>query len=65
MFVFMGIIVNSYFIMPYVGLIFDKTMPVLELPSFMWDIIKLSVSAYVVGRSVEKGITNWKEGGTN
>ncbi len=50
-----GIIVaNNYIIVPLFG------TPAADIPPDMWDLLKLGVGGYVVGRSVEKGIRVWK-----
>jgi len=59
MLIFMIIIANNYIVFPYASLFTDKTV-MLDLPVFMWDIIKIGLGGYVVGRSVEKGIATWK-----
>lgn len=50
-----GVIIgNNYLVVPLFG------SPVAEIPPDMWDLLKLGVGGYVVGRSVEKGIKVWK-----
>lgn len=54
--VLFGVIVaNNYLVVPLFG------TPVAEIPPDMWDLLKLGVGGYVVGRSAEKGIRVWKE----
>lgn len=56
MLMFTGIIANNFIIFPYLSL-FDATneyVTQLELPSYMWECLKLGLSGYIVGRSVEK-----------
>ena len=36
-------------------------VPAADIPPDMWDLLKLGVGGYVVGRSAEKGIKAWKE----
>ncbi|MCP5367673.1 MAG: hypothetical protein H6907_11495 [Hyphomicrobiales bacterium] len=50
------IIANNYVVVPYGFGIH------LELPPEMWDLLKIGVGGYVVGRSVEKGVRVWKQG---
>ena len=57
---FTAIIVNNYILAPYLGLLFDVSV-ILEIPEQMWGLLKLGVSGYVVGRTVEKGIELWKK----
>lgn len=59
MLTFVFIIANNYIIYPYLSLFFDNA-PVLDIPPDMWDLLKLGLGGYVVGRSVEKGIKNFK-----
>lgn len=35
--------------------------PPADIPPDMWDLLKLGVGGYVVGRSAEKSIKTWKE----
>lgn len=59
MLTFVFIIANNYIIYPYLSL-FWPDAPTLAIPPDMWDLLKLGLGGYVVGRSVEKGIKNWK-----
>ncbi len=53
-----GVIVgNNYLIVPLFG------TPSADIPPDMWDLLKLGIGGYVVGRSVEKGIRVWKDPG--
>jgi len=61
MYIFMAIVANNYILAPYVQLFGGPALE-LELPPDMWDIIKIGLGGYVVGRSVEKSIQNWKAG---
>lgn len=36
-----------------------------DIPPDMWDLLKLGVGGYVVGRSVEKGVKVWKGSSDN
>ncbi|GAB6052897.1 hypothetical protein JCM17960_17170 [Magnetospira thiophila] len=51
------IIANNYIVSPITG------SPSMPLPPDMWELLKIGVGGYVVGRSVEKGVKVWKEGG--
>ena len=56
MLMFAAIIANNYIIFPYLSL-FDSTKDAvtqLDLPVVMWECLKLGLSGYIVGRSVEK-----------
>lgn len=48
------IIANNYIVVPLFG------SPAAEIPPDMWDLLKIGVGGYVVGRSVEKGIRVWR-----
>ena len=49
------IILNNYIIAPYVGMIWGKEYSImLTIPPDMWGLLKLGISGYIVGRSVEK-----------
>ena len=49
------IIANNYIIVPLFS------TPKADIPPDMWELLKLGVGGYVVGRSVEKGIKVWKK----
>jgi len=49
------IIANNYLIVP----IFNT--PPADIPPDMWDLLKLGVGGYVVGRSAEKSVKAWKQ----
>lgn len=53
------IVANNYLVVPLFG------TPAAEIPSDMWDLLKLGVGGYVIGRSVEKGVRVWKDGGVS
>lgn len=55
MVLFGAIIANNYIVVP----IFNT--PAADIPPDMWDLLKLGLGGYVVGRSVEKGLKTWKE----
>jgi hypothetical protein len=59
MYVFMAIIANNYILAPYLHAMFHVGVT-LDIPPDMWDLLKLGVGGYVVGRSVEKAATNFK-----
>lgn len=48
------IIANNHLVVPLFG------TPAAEIPPDMWDLLKLGVGGYVLGRSVEKGVRVWK-----
>jgi hypothetical protein len=59
MMVFTFIVFNNYVLVPWLGMVFTKA-PILAIPVQMWDLLKLGVSGYIVGRSGEKMVTAWK-----
>lgn len=59
MLVFVFIIANNYIIAPYANVFFGVDVA-LELPPEMWDLLKIGLGGYVVGRTAEKGIKLWK-----
>ncbi|MGB0670033.1 MAG: 3TM-type holin [Rhodospirillales bacterium] len=54
------IIANNYVVAPYVELFGGPALD-LAIPPDMWDLLKLGIGGYVVGRSVEKGVRVWKD----
>lgn len=55
MVLFGAIVANNYVLVPIFG------APAADIPPDMWDLLKLGVGGYVVGRSAEKGIKAWKQ----
>ena len=62
MLVFVAIVANNYLLYPYLSL-FWANAPKLVLPIYLWELLKLGLGGYVVGRSCEKSVKAWK--GTN
>lgn len=60
MLVFVYIIAHNYIFAPILGMFVDS-MPILEIPPDMWDLLKLGIGGYIVGRSAEKSIKEWKK----
>lgn len=60
MLVFVFIIANNYILFPYLQMLFSSGA-MLDIPPDMWDLLKLGLGGYVVGRSVEKGVKVWKD----
>lgn len=54
MLLFGVIIANNYLVVPLFG------TPAADIPPDMWDLLKLGVGGYVLGRSVEKGVRVWR-----
>ena len=60
MLTFVFIIANNYILSPYIGLFFGVDVS-LEIPPDMWDLLKIGLGGYVVGRSGEKAVKAWKD----
>jgi len=58
MLTFVFIIANNYIIYPYLSL-FGISAVALEIPPNMWELLKIGLGGYVVGRSVEKAVKNY------
>jgi hypothetical protein len=48
------IITWNYVVVPIGAWAFGTAIPPVEMPSDMWDVLKLGVGGYIVGRSGEK-----------
>ena len=59
MLTFTFIVANNYIIYPYLNLFFDTGI-MLSLPEALWDLLKIGLGGYIVGRSAEKAIKTWK-----
>lgn len=53
MLVFVAIVANNFILAPYIDLFFDAGLQ-LDVPPPMWDLIKIGLGGYVIGRSAEK-----------
>ena len=60
MILFGVIIANNYILYPYLSLFMDDA-PKLEIPPDMWDLLKIGIGGYTVGRTVEKTVKSYKE----
>lgn len=56
-----AIVVNNYIVYPYVNLFGFKAV-ILELPDKLWSLMEIGVGGYIVGRSAEKVVQNYKGG---
>lgn len=54
MLTFTYIIAHNYIIGPLFSL------PRLDIPPDMWEMLKLGMGGYIIGRSVEKSVQSWK-----
>ena len=59
MLVFVAIIANNYILAPYLSALFSFEV-VLDIPKDMWDLLKIGLGGYIVGRSTEKAVNKWK-----
>jgi len=59
MLTFVVIIANNYILYPYLSLFFTEA-PLLEIPPDMWDLLKIGLGGYIVGRSTEKSVEAWR-----
>ena len=62
MLTFVFIIFNNYILAPYIMLFFNTDV-MLDTPPDLWDLIKIGLGGYVVGRSAEKVAKNLKSNG--
>lgn len=58
--VFGAIILNNHLIYPYLKMFWSAAPKLEDLPQHMWELLKIGVGGYIVGRSVEKGVKLWK-----
>jgi len=59
MLVFTAIVANNYILAPYLQAMFSWNV-MLEMPDQLWNLLSIGIGGYVVGRSSEKAIKNWK-----
>lgn len=57
-----AIVANNYLLAPYLQL-FGAPSLQLPLPQDLWDLMKIGVGGYVVGRSGEKAVRAWRQHG--
>lgn len=60
MLTFTAIVANNYILAPYINLFFSVDVT-LTLPPSLWDLLKIGLGGYVVGRSSEKCFKYYKE----
>lgn len=53
MLMFAYIVFNNFILAPYIKC-FYNAFPILPVPDNLWDLLKLGIGGYVVGRSAEK-----------
>ena len=59
MLVIVAIVANNHLVYPYLSL-YWREAPELELPDELWELMKIGVGGYVLGRSGEKAVKHWK-----
>ena len=62
MLTFVAIVANNYIIAPYLDAIFNAGL-VLEVPEQLWTLLQIGLGGYVVGRSAEKTMKEYKKKG--
>ena len=53
MLMFAYVVFNNFILVPYIQC-FYTNFPILPVPENLWDLLKLGIGGYVVGRSAEK-----------
>lgn len=61
-----AILVNNFLLAPYMQAIFGWSVFIsgdlaTAVPEGLWNLLTVGVGGYIVGRSAEKGIKNWKK----
>ena len=59
MLVFVAIVANNYILSPYINMFFSVDVS-LTLPPDLWDLLKIGLGGYVLGRSGEKIVKGMK-----
>ena len=57
---FVGIIVNNFMFAPYFKM-FGVPYVIMDIPPDMWDLLKIGIGGYTVGRTIEKSVKSYKE----
>lgn len=58
MLIFVSIVANNFIVAPYAQAIFHQSVS-LPTPPDLWELIKIGLGGYVVGRSAEKVVSAW------
>ena len=61
MMVIIVIIANNYIVHPYIELFFPGKSTALALDQNLWDLLKIGVGGYTLGRSAEKIAQRWNK----
>jgi len=59
------IVANNYILFPYFNMFMPEKAVLLPVPVHLWDLLKLGIGGYVVGRSGEKIVNVLKQKNTN
>jgi len=59
MLIFAGIVANNYILYPYLSLFWTEA-PRLAVPDQLWSLLNIGVGGYIVGRSAEKVVKEYK-----
>lgn len=62
MLTFTFIVANNYILVPYMNMFLITDIKPLELTQDMWELLKIGLGGYIVGRSVEKATKHYSEG---
>ena len=62
MLTFTFIVANNYILVPYANMFLIEDIKPLILTQDMWDLLKIGLGGYIVGRSVEKATKHYAEG---
>lgn len=65
MYLLMFVIAFNAIVVPLINVAFGVEVPVLDalnaLPDELWSLITVSIGGYIVGRSGEKAVENWRK----
>jgi len=61
MWLFILILANNYLIGPYLETVFPSIVVTLDFPDLFWNALTVGLGGYVVGRSGEKMVKEWKK----
>jgi hypothetical protein len=64
MMVVVAIIAMNYLVFPILGIVFGVEL-LLDLPEELWTLLTVGVGGYIVGRSGERMVEHYSQGGSN
>lgn len=59
---FGAVVVNNLILAPYIAMVFSLDVR-LDLPPEVWELLNLGIGGYLAGRTIEKGLQTWRQGG--